>query len=196
MWYIQLIDAPYSPASHYDFMGYQMHERHIAAIYDTFPQHSCEDYKELNRVIEEHILEYIMGLAKNTIELYVYNYGLDNAIVLLNQFNNNLGTSKYTNTTSKTLLFAIFYSRFVIEYIPSTIDYRKYKYPLPSIIKIQRVWRKTLAYRKCIKRETIENDFSNLIDKINKEITGEPAKKVLVYLVNKFRRRLSRTKSL
>ena len=173
-----------------------MHERHIAAIYDTFPQHSCEDYKELNRVIEEHILEYIRGLAKNTTELYVYNYGIDNAIVLLNQFNNNLGTSKYTNTTSKTLLFAIFYSRFVIEYIPSTLDYRKYKYPSSSIIKIQRVWRKTLAYRKSIKRETIENDFSNLIDKINKEITGEPAKKVLVYLVNKFRSRLSRTKSL
>jgi hypothetical protein len=50
-----------------------------------------------------------------------------------------------------------------------------------------------LADRKSIKRETVENDFSYLIDKINKEITGEPAKKVLVYLVNKFRRRLSKS---
>jgi hypothetical protein len=50
-----------------------------------------------------------------------------------------------------------------------------------------------LAYRKSIKRETVENDFVYLIEKINKEITGEPAKKVLVYLVNKFRRRLSKT---
>ena len=192
MWYIQLIDASYN-LSYHDFMGYQMHERHIEAIYDTFPQHSCEDYKELNKVIEEHILEYINGLANKTIELYVYNYGIDKAIVLLNRFNNNSRISKYTNTTSKTLLFAIFYKRFAIEYISNMLDYRNYKYPSSSIIKIQRVWRKTLAYRKSIKRETVENDFSNLIDKINKEITGEPAKKVLVYLVNKFRRRLSKT---
>jgi len=192
MWYIQLIDASYN-SSYNDFMGYQMHERHIEAIYDTFPQHSCEDYKELNKVIEEHILEYINGLANKTIELYVYNYGLDNAIVLLNQFNNNSRNNKYTNTTSKTLLFAIFYNRFAIEYISNILDYRKYKYPLFSIIKIQRVWRKMLAYRKSIKRETVENEFSNLIEKINKEITGEPAKKVLVYFVNKFRRRLSKT---
>jgi hypothetical protein len=174
-------------------MGYQMHVRHIEAIYDTFPRHSCEDYKELNKVIEEHILEYINGLANKTIELYVYNYGIDNAIVLLNRFNNNSRNSKYTNTTSKTLLFAIFYNRFIIEYIPDILNYRKIKYPLSSIIKIQRVWRKMLADRKRIKRETVKNDFVYLIDKIDKEITGEPAKKVLVYLVNKFRRRLSKT---
>jgi hypothetical protein len=192
MWYIQLIDASYN-SSYNDFMGYQMHERHIEAIYDTFPRHSCEDYKELNKVIEEHILEYINGLANKTIELYVYNYGIDNAIVLLNRFNNNSRNSKYTNTTSKTLLFAIFYNRFIIEYIPDILNYRKIKYPLSSIIKIQRVWRKMLADRKSIKRETVENDFVYLIEKINKEITGEPAKKVLVYLVNKFRRRLSKT---
>lgn len=193
MWYIQLIEASYLNLSYHDFLRYQMHEKHIETIYNTFPQHSCEDYKELNRVIEEHILEYIKGLANNTIELYVYNYGIDNAIVLLNKMNNNLRTNKYTNTTSKTLLFVMFYNRFAIEYIPSIIDYRNYKYPLSSIIKIQKVWRKTLAYRNVVKRETIENDFSSLIDKINKEITGEPAKKVLVYLVNKFRRRLCNT---
>jgi hypothetical protein len=170
-----------------------MHERHIETIYDTFPRHSCEDYKGLNKDIEEHILEYINSLANKTIELYVYNYGIDNAIVLLNRFNNNSRTNKYTNTTSKTLLFAIFYNRFVIEYIPDILNYRNYKYPLLSIIKIQRVWRKMLANRKSIKRETVENDFVYLIEKINKEITGEPAKKVLVYLVNKFRRRLSKT---
>lgn len=193
MWYIQLIEASYLNSSYHDFLGYQMHEKHIERIYNTFPLHSCEDYNELNRVIEEHILEYIKELAKNTIELYVYNYGIDNAIVLLNNMNNNSRTNKYTNTTSKTLLFVMFYNRFAIKYIPSIVDYRNYKYPLSSIIKIQKVWRKTLADRNVVKRETIENDFSSLIDKINKEITGEPAKKVLVYLVNKFRKRLSKT---
>jgi hypothetical protein len=174
-------------------MGYQMHEKHIETIYDTFPRHSCEDYKGLNKDIEEHILEYINRFANKTIELYVYNYGIDNAIVLLNKFNNNSRNSKYNNTTSKNLLFAVFYNRFVIEYIQSVRDYTKNNYPLYSIIKIQRIWRKMLADRKVIKRETVENDFSYLIEKIKKEITGEPAKKVLIYLVNKFRRRLSKT---
>jgi hypothetical protein len=64
---------------------------------------------------------------------------------------------------------------------------------LSQIIIIQRVWRKRLAYKKKIKRETIENDFTYLIEKINKEITGEPSKRVLIYLVNKYRRRLSKT---
>jgi hypothetical protein len=198
MWFIEIIEEcpSHSQGSYYDFMRYQIHEKHIETLYNTLPQNSCEDYKGLNRIMEEHIVEYVNGMANNTIELYTYNYGIDNAIVLLNRFNNNSRTNKYTNTTSKTLLFAIFYKRFAIVYIPCTLDYRKYKYPLPSIIKIQRVWRKMLVYRKNIKSETIENSFSNLIDKINKEITGDSSKKVLIYLVNKFRKRLCRTKSL
>ena len=65
-----------------------------------------------------------------------------------------------------------------------------------AIIKIQRAWRKVLEYRKTVKLGTIDNDFTYLIAKINNEITGEPAKKVLIYLVNKFRKRLSKTLSV
>ena len=59
-----------------------------------------------------------------------------------------------------------------------------------AIIKIQRAWRKVLEYRKAVKLGTIDNDITYLIAKIKNEIVGEPAKKVLIYLVNKFRKRL------
>jgi uncharacterized protein (UPF0371 family) len=65
-----------------------------------------------------------------------------------------------------------------------------------AIVIIQRFWRTIMVYRKKLKTETIHKDFDFLIDKINKEITGEPAKRVLNYLVNKFRRRLGRRLSL
>jgi hypothetical protein len=192
MWYIEICedDTQYSA---YEFAGRQLLQKNIESIYYTLQDKCSEDYKVLNNILEEQIIKIINDMSAKTIELYVYNYGIDNAIVLLNRYNNTSKTKKYTNTSSKSLLFAVFYNRFVIEYIPCVIDYTKNNYPLPSIIKIQRVWRKMLADRKVIKRETVENDFFYLIDKINKEITGEPAKKVLVYLVNKFRRRLSKS---
>jgi hypothetical protein len=192
MWYIEICedDTQYSA---YEFAGHQLLQKYIESIYYTLRDKCGEDYKVLNNILEEQIIKIINDMSAKTIELNVYNYGIDNAIVLLNKFNNTSKTKKYTNTSSKSLLFAVFYNRFVIEYIPSVKDYTKNNYPLYSIIKIQRVWRKMLADRKSIKRETVENDFSYLIDKINKEITGEPAKKVLIYLVNKFRRRLSKS---
>ena len=67
------------------------------------------------------------------------------------------------------------------------------RHTIYAIIKIQRAWRKVLEYRKSLRLGTIDSDITSLIVKINNEITGEPAKKVLTYLVNKFRRRLSKT---
>jgi hypothetical protein len=196
MWYIQIHedDTLYSV---YEFAGHQLLQRNIDLIYYSIQDKCGEDYKILNNRLEEHILTWINNMASHTVELYVYNYGIDNAIILLNKFNNSSTNNKYTNTTSKNLLFALFYNKFSIDYIPPTF-YRtsvisKYNYLLLKIIIIQRVWRKSLAYKKNIKRLTIENDFTYLVEKINKEITGDPAKRVLVYLVNKYRRRLSKT---
>jgi hypothetical protein len=197
MWYIQIQedDTLYSV---YEFAGNQLLQRNINLIYYSIQDKCDEDYKVLNNRLEEHIFTWINNMASNTVELYVYNYGIDNAIILLNKFNNSSTTKKFTNTTSKNLLFALFYNKFSIDYIITPKFYRtcstsKYNYPLSQIIIIQRVWRKSLAYKKKIKRETIENDFTYLIEKINKEITGEPSKRVLIYLVNKYRRRMSKT---
>jgi hypothetical protein len=196
MWYIQKLvdDTLYSV---YEFASNQLLQRNINLIYYSIQDKCGEDYKVLNNRLEEHIFTWINNMASHTVELYVYNYGIDNAIILLNKFNNSSTTKKFTNTTSKNLLFALFYNKFSIDYIHHTL-YRtsstsRYNYPLSQIIIIQRVWRKRLAYKKMIKRETIENDFTYLIEKINKEITGEPSKRVLIYLVNKYRRRLRKT---
>jgi hypothetical protein len=196
MWYIQIHDDD-TLYSVYEFASNQLLQRNINLIYCSIQDKCAEDYKVLNNRLDEHIFTWINNMASHTVELYVYNYGIDNAIILLNKFNNSSTTKKFTNTTSKNLLFALFYNKFSIDYIPPTL-YRtsstsKYNYPLSQIIIIQRVWRKRLAYKKKIKRETIENDFTYLIEKINKEITGEPSKRVLIYLVNKYRRRLSKT---
>jgi hypothetical protein len=196
MWYIQLRDEEETLYSVYEFAGHQLLGRNTQLIYYSIRDKSCEDYKLLNNRLEKHILTWINNMASNTVELYVYNYGIDNAIILLNKLNNST-TKKYTNTSSRSLLFALFYNSFSINYIPSTFyktgSTQKYNYSLLKIIIIQRVWRKVLAYRKEVKRGTIENDFTYLVDKINKEITGDSAKRVLIYLVNKFRRRLSKT---
>lgn len=195
MWYIKKLedDTLYSV---YEFAGHQLLQRNINLIYYSIQDICDEDYKVLNNRLEEHILTWINNMASHTVELYVYNYGIDNAIILLNKFNNSSTTKKFTNTTSKNLLFALFYNKFSIDYIITPKFYRTSstsKYNLSQIIIIQRVWRKRLAYKKKIKRETIENDFTYLIEKINKEITGEPSKRVLIYLVNKYRKRMSKT---
>jgi hypothetical protein len=179
-------------------MGHQMHEKHVAILYDTLKREG-EDYKVLNRFLEEHITRYINVMPSKTIELYVYNYGIDNAIALLNQYSNN---KKFINTTSKSLLFAIFYNRFAISYMPSPpllysntpMDYTTRYHR--SIRIIQGFWRRVLAYRNKQKKYVIENEITFLIEKINKEIIGESTKKVLIYMVNKFRRRLSKTLSI
>uniref|UniRef100_A0A6C0K5X8 Uncharacterized protein n=1 Tax=viral metagenome TaxID=1070528 RepID=A0A6C0K5X8_9ZZZZ len=158
MWYIEICedDTQYSA---YEFAGRQLLQKNIESIYYTLQDKCSEDYKVLNNIMEEQIIKIINDMSAKTIELNVYNYGIDNAIILLNRYNNTSKTNKYTNSSSKSLLFVVFYNRFVIEYT-------KNNYPLPSIIKIQRIWRKMLADRKVIKRETVENDFYYLIEKI------------------------------
>ena len=197
MWNIQITNN-FPVSSIYDFAGHQLLEKHIDAIYDSLEDRCCEDYKILNNALEQHITAYINTIPERSVELYVYNYGIDNAIVLLNNFNNTF--KKYTNTASRSLLFAIFYNRFLIYYISvmdnSIRDTLRPRRTIYAIIKIQRAWRKVLEYRKTVKLGTIDNDITYLIAKINNEITGEPAKKVLIYLVNKFRRRLSKTLSV
>ena len=194
MWNIQITNN--FPVSYiYDFAGHQLLEKHIDTIYDSLEDKCCEDYKLLNNALEQHITAYINTIPERSVELYVYNFGIDKAIVLLN--NLNTISKKYTNTSSKSLLFAIFYNRFSFCYI-SVMDnsIRGILHPrhtIYAIIKIQRAWRKVLEYRKSLRLGTIDSDITSLIVKINNEITGEPAKKVLTYLVNKFRRRLSKT---
>lgn len=194
MWNIRLLDdvPPYS--SPYDYMGHQIYEKNIEILDSNINHREGMDYKRLNRVLEEHILLHINTMSSRTIELYVYNYGFDNAIALLNNYNINKNP---LNTTSKSLLFAIFYNRFSIYYIPCAQSYTaNYICYYHSIINIQRFWRKILQYRTEMKKNTIDSEISYLIVKINKEIVGESTKKVLIYMVNKFRRRLSKTLKL
>ena len=194
MWNIQITNN-FPVSSIYDFVGHQLLEKHIDTIYDSLEDKCCEDYKLLNNALEQHITAYINTIPERSVELYVYNFGIDKAIVLLN--NLNTISKKYTNTSSKSLLFAIFYNKFLFCYI-SVMDnsIRGILHPrhtIYAIIKIQRAWRKVLEYKKSLRLGTIDSDITSLIVKINNEITGEPAKKVLTYLVNKFRRRLSKT---
>ena len=208
MWNIRLLYDEH-PSSYYDYMGHQLYEKHVEILNSRIVYRSCEDYKELNRILEEHIVKYINEMPHNTVELYVYNYGIDNAIALLNRLNNN---KKYLNTSSKSLLFAIFYNRFSLFYMSdkkhhgagtdgadgagtdgadgavatnTTNTKRNYQ----SILIIQRFWRRMLRNKKYV----VNNEITYLIGKINKEIVGENVRKVLIYMVNKFRRRLSRT---
>uniref|UniRef100_A0A6C0LL65 Uncharacterized protein n=1 Tax=viral metagenome TaxID=1070528 RepID=A0A6C0LL65_9ZZZZ len=207
MWNIRLLYDEH-PSSYYDYMGYQIYEKHVDILHSSLVYRSCEDYKELNRILEEHIVKYINEMPHNTVELYVYTYGIDNAIALLNRFNTN---KKYLNTSSKSLLFAIFYKRFSIFYmkdkkhheavgtvgtdeddgadgaVEASVSTAKRYYQ--SILIIQRFWRRMLRNKKYM----VDNEITYLIGKINKEIVGESVRKVLIYMVNKFRRRLSRT---
>lgn len=194
MWYIQLCnDNTYYPV--YDFCCRQLIEKHIYSLYDSIEDKYSNDYKILDKYLKNQIITYINNIPTKTIELYVYNYGIDNAIILLNDLNNK-NNKNYINTTSFSLLFAIFYNRFTIKYIQDNKPYNAIDNTtiyLSKIIIIQRVWRKVLEYRKNVKIKTIIHDVTYLIEKINKEIDGEPAKKVLIYLVNKFRKKISKT---
>lgn len=175
----------------------QILEKHISRIYDSIESVSNEDYKILNNILQQHIVKYINNMSTGKIELFVYNYGIDNAIILLNNYNDD--NKKYTNTSSKSLLFIIFYNMFSIYYITDYANYNDTNlyltkhYPVYAIIIIQRFWRKILLYKMETNKDKINNDIAALINKINNEIVGEPAKKVLLYLVNKFKRRISRT---
>jgi hypothetical protein len=196
MWYIQ-IAMNITNNTHYEFTSLQILEKHIIYIYDRIESVSNEDYKILNNSLHNNIVKYINNMSTYKIELFVYNYGIDNAILLLNNYNND--NKKYINTSSKSLLFVIFYNMFTICYITNykndnkkTDRLTKY-YPDYAIIIIQRFWRKILSYRMETNKDKINKDISNLINKINNEIVGESAKNVLLYLVNKFKKRISRT---
>lgn len=191
MWQIQINNISDLSDLSDNFIGYQLIEKHSNIIYNTI-EHLCnKDYKILNNALEQHIIKYVNNITDKRRELYVYNYGIDKAILLLNDYNNK--TKKFINTNTKNLLFIIFYNYFTISY--SKIEYiNPYIYKINvinTIIIIQRFWRNVLSYRKILKSETINKDITYLIEKINNEITGEPAKRVLIYLVNKFRKRLT-----
>ena len=195
MWVIQLIDDA-MPLTPNNIAGLQMLETHIEKIYHNIEHKSCEDYKRLHCEVERHIVDYCNAMTASAVELYVYTYGFDNAIPLLHSYNNR-NDNRYLNTSSKSLLFAIIYNRFSIYYIQTTQhslslsqhSHQHNKGYHRSILTIQRFWRKVLKH----KRDVIDNEITYLIQKINKEIIGESTKKVLIYMVNKFRRRLSKT---
>jgi len=193
MWNIEINNNNNNNNISYNYAGYQVIEKHIGIIYDTIELPYNEDYKILKNALEQHIIKYINNIIDNRCELYVYNYGINNAIVLLNNYNNE--NKKFINTNTRSLLFSIFYNYFTIFYIVDYIDnpYSNIKYLEHVIIIIQRFWRNILSHKKKLKSKTINNDFKYLIEKINNEISGEHAKKVLIYLVNKFRRRLINT---
>lgn len=196
MWYIQeQMVADEIDNAGYNFLCIQLLNKHLNRLYDTLANDnkSSEDYKRLNSILEQHIIKYINKMSANKIEFIVYNYGIDNAIALLNQYNNY--NKKYANTTSYNLLYHIFYNKFSICYMPeyNANPYLNNPYSNKDAIIIQRFWRNILAHRKELKKYSIESDITYLIDKINKEIVGDSAKKVLIYLVNKFKRRVSKT---
>ena len=114
MWYIQ-IALNITNNTPCEFTSLQILEKHIKCIYDSIQCISNEDYKILNNSLQNHIVKYINNMSAYKIELFVYNYGIDNAILLLNNYNND--NKKYINTSSKSLLFIIFYNMFTICYI-------------------------------------------------------------------------------
>jgi hypothetical protein len=190
MWVIQLVDDTMLLTPN-NFAGLQMLETHIVKIYHNIEHKTCEDYKRLHCEVERHIVDYCNAMKASAVELCVYTYGFDNAIPLLHNYNIR-NDKRYLNTSSKSLLFAIIYNRFSIYYIQTpqhSHSHSHYKGYHRSILTIQRFWRKVLKH----KRDVIDNEITYLIQKINKEIIGESTKKVLIYMVNKFRRRLNKT---
>jgi hypothetical protein len=122
----------------------------------------------------------------------VYNYGIDNAILLLNDYVVN--SKKHINTTSKSLLFSIFMSRFNLEFkVEYTRNNYNNNYIISSIVIIQKFWRNILMNRNNITKYKVQKEFDYVVDKINKQIVETSVKNILIYIVNKYRRRLSET---
>ena len=191
MWYIQLLNES-KINSEYEFLGHQFIEIYIYDIYNSIEVKYNEDYKTLNIYLEEHIIHYVNNMSSSKIETLVYNYGIDNAIILLNNF--VIDNKKHINTTSKSLLFSIFISRFklvfVIEY--TTNNYNN-NYVISHIVTIQRLWRNILINRKNLTNLKVIKEFDYVLDKINKQIKETSVKDILINIVNKYRRRLSTT---
>ena len=191
MWYIQLFNNT-KINSEYDFLGRQFIEKCICDIYHNIEVKHNEDYKKLNKNLEEHIVHYVNNMSSNKIELMVYNYGIDNAILLLNNYVVN--SKKHINTTSKSLLYSIFMSRFNLEFtVEYTTNNYNNKYVIYHIIKIQRFWRNILMNKNKNTIYKVQKEFDYVLDKINKQIKDTSVKNILIYIVNKYRRRISTT---
>lgn len=191
MWYIQMLNES-KINSEYEFLGHQFIEIYIYDIYNSFEVNYNEDYKTLNKYLEEQIVKYINNISSSKIETLVYNYGIDNAILLLNNYIVN--SKKHINTTSKSLLFSIFISRFNLEFIVeyTTNNYNN-NYVISHIVTIQRFWRNILINKRKITNLKVIKEFDYVLDKINKQIKETSVKDILINIVNKYRRRLSTT---
>ena len=194
MWYIQMLNES-KINSEYEFLGHQFIEIYIYDIYNSFEVNYNEDYKTLNKYLEEQIVKYINNISSSKIETLVYNYGIDNAILLLNNYIVN--GKKNINTTSKSLLFSIFISRFTLVFLVeyTTNNYNN-NYVISHIVTIQRFWRNILINKRKITNLKVIKEFDYVLDKINKQIEETSVKDILIYIVNKYRRRVSTTLSI
>jgi hypothetical protein len=191
MWYIQLSNNIDNLKN--EILCGQLIDKDVNTIYDNIDVKYNEDYKILHNILEEHIIKYINNNKINKIELYIYNYGIDNAILLLNDYNNR--SKKIVNTTSKSLLFVIILSKFKLNYIIDN-EYISHIYNNESknaVIIIQKFWRNILSYKNKIVKYTINKELDYLLNKINNEIVELSSKRILIYIVNKFRKRFSKT---
>ena len=189
MWYIQLLNES-KINSEYEFLGHQFIEIYIYDIYNSIEVKYNEDYKTLNIYLEEHIIHYVNNMSSSKIETIVYNYGINNAIILLNNF--VIDNKKHINTTSKSLLFSIFISRFTLVFLVeyTTNNYNN-NYVISHIVTIQRFWRNILINRRKITNLKVIKEFDYVLDKINKQIEETSVKDILIYIINKYRRRVS-----
>lgn len=194
MWYINLSNDD-NINSEYELLGHQFIDIYIYDIYNSIEVNYNEDYKTLNKYLEEQIVKYVNNMSSSKIECMVYNYGIDNAILLLNNYIVN--SKKNINTTSKSLLFSIFISRFelvfLVEY--TTNNYNN-NYVISHIVTIQRFWRNILINKRKITNLKVIKEFDYVLDKINKQIEETSVKDILIYIVNKYRRRVSTTLSI
>jgi hypothetical protein len=191
MWYIQLFND-IKIDSEYDFLSHQFIEKCICDIYHNIEVKHNEDYKKLNKYLEEHIVQYVNNMSSSKIELIVYNYGIDNAILLLNNYVVN--HKKHINTTSKSLLFSIFISKFNLEFtVEYTTNNYNNNYVIFHIVKIQRFWRNILMDKSKNAIYKVQKEFDYVLDKINKQIEETSVKNILIYIVNKYRRQISTT---
>ena len=194
MWYINLSNDT-KIDSEYELLGHQFIDKYIYNIYNSFEVNYNEDYKTLNKYLEEQIVKYINNISSSKIETLVYNYGIDNAILLLNNYIVN--GKKNINTTSKSLLFSIFISRFTLVFLVeyTTNNYNN-NYVISHIVTIQRFWRNILINKRKITNLKVIKEFDYVLDKINKQIEETSVKDILIYIVNKYRRRVSTTLSI
>jgi len=191
MWYIQLLNDT-KIDSVYDFLGNQFIEKCICYIYHSIEVKYNEDYKTINKYLEEHIIQYVNNMSSSKIECMVYNYGIDNAILLLNNYIVN--SKKHINTTSKSLLFSIFMNRFNLEFtVEYTTNNYNNNYVISQIVTIQRLWRNILIHRSKNTIYKVQKEFDYVLEKINKQIEETSVKNILIFIVNKYRRRVSTT---